>query len=1055
MSSTAFRPWKNSTCRGTQLRQFPLQVLDLTALKTLWLFGNDFPPGPVPGQMSRLVNMEDLHLGHLNLTEIPAGTFNSMENLRRLDLRFNRLTELPVGVFDGLSNLSSLYLWSNQIAELPAGVFNSTVGYRLLHLQDNRGSPFRLALTPAVTGTVSGSGRLVGVGITEGAPFDIEVPLRASDNGLLEASSVLIPAGERFSNQIVVRRASGSTAPVTLAVDPVPAVPLVRDICNATFLCYQGFEFSSGDVLTLFDGGAAGDGVCDRTPQVRDALVQESGRTSCEEVTAEDLAGIRVLDLAGPRKALSVADECQANTKWKLEGVCERQSEELLAGHQTTGNANAPEIHALLDHDFEGLSGLQVLYLQDNWLIELPEKVFDPLVDLRTLDLRRNLLASLPPRAFDSLSSLGRISASANKLTGLPDGVFDGTPELNSVDFSNNEITGLPDGIFGGLSNLGAIWFSGNQLTELPDGVFDGLSALRSVSFARNRLNALPPGVFAGVANLQQVIFAGNELAELPPGIFDGLSALRLVDFGSNDLKALPDGLFRDQTDLRFVYFPFNQLAVFPVGLVNQQTELQRVSFWNNRLTELPGDALRGLTELEFVDFDSNRMTQLPDGLFDGLSSLSSADFRRNPGSPFTLRPVPERRDNSDPLAPGPATVQLKLAEAAPFSMSVAVKAVGGASLSEQTMRLEAGDTESSTITVDVTSAPAGVVVDMPSPSPECDDCRFLGLEIGTGSSITLANPPEATVKIVGAYLTQAAQNLEGSVPLVASRDALLRVFATSDAVNNFEFEGAADFYLDGRYNGTVHLGPPVGGIPLEVEEGRLEASFNASVPGSFLRPGAEMVVVVRPAPPGVGVTLTDDSELRMPASGKLELDVREVAPLDVKVVPILSSWSKNSGGNEAVANFARDLVFYDPDNSLQYTRRYLPISELTLSLREAYYTDADSTDAGGIGILNELQLLRHLEAGGTDQYYHGLLAFPHFRGPGWGFGGIAANIPAYTALTISHLSDGTYRGPAFGETFAHELGHDVSLRHAPGCFAGGPDWNYPHDDAVIGRVGL
>jgi hypothetical protein len=319
-------------------------------------------------------------------------------------------------------------------------------------------------------------------------------------------------------------------------------------------------------------------------------------------------------------------------------------------------------------------------------------------------------------------------------------------------------------------------------------------------------------------------------------------------------------------------------------------------------------------------------------------------------------------------------------------------------------------------------------------------------LRFGTGAFITLANPPEATIKIAAAYITQAAQNLEGTVPLVAGRDGLLRVFATSDVVNSYGIEGRVTV-ITGAVEWSERMTAPEGGIGLEVEEGRLDRSFNALIPDELLAPGSTVLVRLIP---GSDANLTSASQL----VSSFTPDVREVPPLDVKIVPIQYGWHKNSKANEAVAEFSKDLVERDSEDQLRFTRSLLPIPSLNMSLREPYITFADTTQEGGIGLLNEIQLLRHVEAGGTDQYYHGLLAFPNFSGPGWGFGGIAANIPAYTALTISHLDDGSFRGDGFGETFAHELGHDVNLLHAPGCGAGGPDWDYPHEDATIGVWG-
>jgi Leucine-rich repeat (LRR) protein len=199
--------------QSNDLGAFPAQVLDLTTLKTLWLFGNEFPPGPLPVELSKLSNMEDLHLGNLNVTEIAAGTFNTMENLRRLDLRHNDLSELPEGVFEGLSSLSNLNLWSNRLTKLPTAAFRGTPGFRLLHLHDNRGSPFELTLAPRQVGASSSTESTLSVEIAEAAPFDIEVPLRTSADGSLSSSSVTIQAGATVSGQVVVKRVSGSCCP--------------------------------------------------------------------------------------------------------------------------------------------------------------------------------------------------------------------------------------------------------------------------------------------------------------------------------------------------------------------------------------------------------------------------------------------------------------------------------------------------------------------------------------------------------------------------------------------------------------------------------------------------------------------------------------------------------------------------------------------------------------------------------------------------------------------------------------------------------------------------
>ena len=104
-------------------------------------------------------------------------------------------------------------------------------------------------------------------------------------------------------------------------------------------------------------------GVCDRTPQVRDALVVKAGVSSCDEVTDDLLLEIRELNL-------------------RRGGIV-----------------------ALDRRDFAGLSALRSLYLSDNRLTDLPSEIFAPLSNLETLELNRTGV-TLRPHQFSGLSSL-------------------------------------------------------------------------------------------------------------------------------------------------------------------------------------------------------------------------------------------------------------------------------------------------------------------------------------------------------------------------------------------------------------------------------------------------------------------------------------------------------------------------------------------------------------------------------------------------------------------------------------------------------------------------
>ncbi|MYG81266.1 MAG: hypothetical protein F4187_05615, partial [Gemmatimonadetes bacterium] len=121
---------------------------------------------------------------------------------------------------------------------------------------------------------------------------------------------------------------------------------------------------------------------------------------------------------------------------------------------------------------------------------------------------------------------------------------------------------------------------------------------------------------------------------------------------------------------------------------------------------------------------------------------------------------------------------------------------------------------------------------------------RLAGLETEAGLR---ANPLELELSTAAAYLTQAAQNLDGTVPLIAGRDAFLRVFPVGDETSFFQPRARASFYLDGDLVHSTSLSPMTEGIPTEPREDRLAFTHNARIPGSVIQPGLHMVVELDP----------------------------------------------------------------------------------------------------------------------------------------------------------------------------------------------------------------
>ncbi len=254
--------------------------------------------------------------------------------------------------------------------------------------------------------------------------------------------------------------------------------------------------------------------VCDRTPQIRDAIVSEiQGVSDCRDVTAEQLAGV----------------------------------EKIWAGR--TG------ISELRAGDFNGMSGLEDLHLFDNHLTSLPIGIFRGLSALEDLRLWLNQLDSLEPGVFDGLISLVYLDLFNNPITSLPEDVFNGLGSLTFLSMHSNDMENLSPNQFRGLDSLEYLSLNYNRLTSLPSGVFKGLSALVELELEANELNTIPRDVFQGLTSLEAIRLGGRYL-RLPAGLLQGLDSLEEFTVGSDlyfNLEYTPRS-------------PTEAIVTFPVG---------------------------------------------------------------------------------------------------------------------------------------------------------------------------------------------------------------------------------------------------------------------------------------------------------------------------------------------------------------------------------------------------------------------------------------------------------------------------------------------------------
>ena len=280
--------------------------------------------------------------------------------------------------------------------------------------------------------------------------------------------------------------------------------------------------------------------VCDRTPEIRDAIMAWSGKDRCSEVTDFDLSEIPYLvlpargitelrtgDFTGlsslywlslGRNSItgSIPPELGRLTKLRVLG---------LAGNRLTGSI-PPELGRL--------TKVTLLTLSENKLTGNIPTQLGNLTELNTLDLSDNMLSGNVPIELGRLRNVNTLDLSDNLLTGNIPSELGNIPRLLYLDLSGNRLTDSIPNWFGSLRSLWAVQLHNNQLTGAIPADLGNVTRLRELRLHNNRLTGAIPAELSLPERLRVLHLAGNALTGCIPGI--------LRDVTDNDLDQLALG---------------------------------------------------------------------------------------------------------------------------------------------------------------------------------------------------------------------------------------------------------------------------------------------------------------------------------------------------------------------------------------------------------------------------------------------------------------------------------------------------------------------------------
>ena len=324
---------------------------------------------------------------------------------------------------------------------------------------------------------------------------------------------------------------------------------------------------------------------------------------------------------------------------------------------------------------------------------------------------------------------------------------------------------------------------------------------------------------------------------------------------------------------------------------------------------------------------------------------------------------------------------------------------------------------------------------------------RARGGETSATPDFNLEDKPDPLIlQVERMHLTQAVQRPDGSVPLVAHRAAMLRIFLRANRGN--DVKGRVRVWLrpaEGpeQVREVTLEGP---GVPTVLDEMRLTSTCNLLIPAEQMLPGLAVRAELLPVE---GASLAPGLS-SCPRAGSFQaLELHRVPPVSITFLPI-----RQRG---LVGEHVGDITEGNLPVWVADLRKMLPLGEIDANLGNELVTAEPMTDIPSLSrVLDVLIKRRDLEGRrGLGHYYIGVFhAHPHGS-----VEGLSENSHDKGGCCLVHDLPGITSCSPATITLAHEMGHLFGRNHAPGnTEASATEWvdpHYPYADGTTGAVGV
>ena len=697
------------------------------------------------------------------------------------------------------------------------------------------------------------------------------------------------------------------------------------------------------------------------------------------------------------------------------------------------------QLNGPIPSELGNLANLFYLNLQNNRLSgPIPDEI-GKLSNLRYLYLSTNQLRGPIPAQISLLTNLDHLFLSNNQLSGPIPPELGRLMQLRKLLLGNNNLNWIIPPELGRLSRLEELWLYRNELIGPIPSEFGNLSNLTRLSLSNNRLSEAVPRELGRLSRLEGLWLNGNELVGPIPSEFGNLSNLTSLNLRENRLSGRIPNEVGQLSKLNHLDLSFNQLRGPIPAQVSQSTNLARLNLSNNQLSGPIPFGVGRLTQLRELDLSNNHLLGIIPSELGLLSRLTQLRLNGN----YLIGAIPSEFGNLNNLTALNLESNL-LNESIPVELAFLTEL--------RTLGLKGNNL-------------AGAI---PSELEHLEHLAYLSL---SDNRLTGKIPWKLWERSINGKLdlTYSRNSLRGvSPPPQRSRPVFSENPGENGNASHFAvayFQGPWTWFwnwndapyesqrpLLGRWaalavyiNHETPTPPEVATRVLDsrnavIEDRLSEAAAPVTrytranqwrttyvfyLPGALYQTGNQIVHIIDPDNE-LAETNEDDN-----VGASIQLYGQRPPQFRITFIPLYTS------GEEPP-----DI---DPASLMSGALAYLPISDdFVASVGEPLKLDKANNKED---LLKEVLAIWNAKADGNE-FYHGIFV------PPWPGTASLRDRTGGLALTpgrvgVSELSPYEFSPHS---VIPHEIGHNLSLKHPPGCDADGVDQDYPYQDGRLGE---